>query len=301
MSRPAEPYCNYFPLDCNYYDNRDVRILRASLGSKFELVLLRLWCMIYSGKGYYVQFGPDDCALLAERMGEEFSAAYIGEVVSGCCARGIFDSAVFAAFGVLTGKGVQKRYLKIKARKDNVPVIKQYWVLDDLDYKETDNAKLKLQFFNVNADKIAVNVTEIKDNDAKTPTKGKESKGKKSKGNRTADIGDGIKAFKDFASNDERLYKSLVDFYDYRKKSGKPMTDIACARLCSALSKLADDANVQDRTGYMQASLDCSILHNWTGVFAPKDFADRPVNHMLPGSVDRPHIVRPGDDITEFL
>lgn len=180
MARPEKAGCQYFPLDCNFYNDRKVRLLRAEFGAKAEAVLIRLWCAIYQDAGWYARIDEDEIALMAESMGKGFTAGYIREVILGACRRGIFDDAVFAKHRVLTSEGVQKQYLTIKAKKKIIPVIREYWVLNEAFFKgENEQLLLKLQFFSVLAEKTAVNAEETPVDPEKT--KQKESKGKESK------------------------------------------------------------------------------------------------------------------------
>ena len=186
MARPEKTGCQYFPLDCNFYNDRKVRLLRAEFGAKAEAVLIRRWCAIYQEAGWYARIDEDEIALMAESMGKGFTAGYIREVILGACRRGIFDEAVFAAHRVLTSEGVQKQYLAIKAKKKIIPVIREYWVLKESFFKgENEQLLLKLQFFSISAEKTAVN-------SGKTPvvtaqTQQKESKGKESESTSAAE------------------------------------------------------------------------------------------------------------------
>ena len=179
MARPEKTGCQYFPLDCNFFNDRKVRLLRAEFGARAEAVLIRLWCAIYQEAGWYARIDDDEIALMAESMGKGFTAGYIREVILGACRRGIFDEAVFAAHRVLTSEGVQKQYLAIKAKKKIIPVIREYWVLKEAFFKgENEQLLLKLQFFSISAEKTAVNSE--KTHVVSAQTKQKESKEKES-------------------------------------------------------------------------------------------------------------------------
>lgn len=176
MARPATNGCLYFPLDCNFYEDRNVRLLRSQFGTKSEAVLIRLWCLCYSN-GYYCQMEEDDIALLAESMGSGFSANYIRDVIEESCRRGIFDKTIFAQFRVLTSKGIQTRYLSIRHSKKIIPAIKEYWVLDEAYLKgENEALLLKLQFFSILTGKTEVLAVKTPDLAGTTGTKEKEKK-----------------------------------------------------------------------------------------------------------------------------
>ena len=59
---------------------------------------------------------------------------------------------------------------------------------------------------------------------------------------------------------------------------------------------------MRDRSGYMAAVLEQSILRGWEGLFALKDdFTDRAPAMQPVNGQDRPREISPDDDITDFL
>lgn len=177
MARPATNGCQYFPLDCNFFNDRDVRIVRSKFGAKSEIVLIRLWCMIYGGEGWYIHLDDDEIALMAESMGAGFSADYIKDVVWELCRRGLFDKDIFASFRVLTGEGVQKQYLSIRSKKKIIPIISEYWVVPKAFFEgENEPLLLKLHFFSVSAEKTAVIPGETPVSPEETPQKKEKEK-----------------------------------------------------------------------------------------------------------------------------
>lgn len=309
MARPEQNGCQYFPLDCNFFEDRKVRLLRSEFGAKAESVLIRLWCMIYADKGWYACIDDDEIALLSESMGPGFGADYIREVILGSCKRGIFDDTVFTQFGVLTSASVQKRYLAIKTKKKSIPVISEYWLLDETFFQgENEPLLLKLHFFNVNAEKTAVITEETPVNTELTPqSKEKKSKRKKSKNNAAKAAAPAAKMedeceniFHAFAGDDVALLNDLLAFHQSRAETKKPMTTLACSRLCSRLDDLTTQAHVHNRSGYMRAMLDKAILNGWQGVFAVDDFRDSAPVHS-DGGADRPRMITADTDINDLL
>lgn len=71
-------------------------------------------------------------------------------------------------------------------------------------------------------------------------------------------------AFEDYTSNPV-LLESLNSFYEYRKKSKKPMTDAAIKLLLKKLNDLASDDETKAEI------LNQSILNGWQGIFPIKD------------------------------
>lgn len=115
-------------------------------------------------------------------------------------------------------------------------------------------------------------------------------------------ICDGLNVLDEFAGDDEKLHDALHAFFDNRKETKKPMTRRACVALCTTLSKMADDAKVMDRSGYMIAALDQAILNGWQGVWEPKNFVDKvPALHKQRSPAPPPRKITDDTDITQFL
>lgn len=89
---------------------------------------------------------------------------------------------------------------------------------------------------------------------------------------------------------------------EFRKSGKHPLTAKAAQLICTKLNKLADEANVQDRSGYMVAVLEQSILRGWEGLFAVKeDFVDHaPAVHPA-NTEDCPREITPDSNILDFL
>ena len=307
MARPEITGCQYFPLDCNFYEDRKVRLLRSEFGAKAETVLIRLWCMIYADSGWYAALTEDDVLLLAESMGPGFGADYIREVVQGSCKRGIFDGAVFAQFHILTSQAIQKRYLAIKCKKKTISVTKEYWLLDKTFFEgENEQLLLKLRFFSASGERTAV-ITEETPVNAEVTTQRKEKKTKAKQTKKTADktavsVGDPDTILRDFAGADTQLRGMLMDFKADRAERGEKITSRSCVLLCNRLTKLTDEAQVMDRSGYMCALLRTAIERKWKTVFTADLFKDRaPIHRPTAQGADRPRVVDADTDPMDLL
>lgn len=100
----------------------------------------------------------------------------------------------------------------------------------------------------------------------------------------------------------ERLRQALKDFAAARAAGKHPLTVRASKLVCSTLQRLADEAGVRDRYGYMAAVLEQSILRGWEGLFPLKDdFVDKAPAQRPANTADRPREIGPDTDITDFL
>ena len=101
---------------------------------------------------------------------------------------------------------------------------------------------------------------------------------------------------------DDRLTAALLSFAESRAAGKHPLTANAAKLACNKLIQLADEAGVRDRSGYMAAVLEQSILRGWEGLFALKDdFTDRAPAVQPVNGQDCPREISPDDDITDFL
>ena len=58
-----------------------------------------------------------------------------------------FDERVYNVFGVLTSSGIQRRYIRMFNSRPDIPMIKEYWLLDVNDKKDVPKGALdKLTF-----------------------------------------------------------------------------------------------------------------------------------------------------------
>lgn len=135
MARPAKDGLEYWPIDCGFFRDRKIKLLRKEFGVTGVYLVLLMLNKIYEGNGYYIIWDDDECALVSDECNIEDQV--VNEVVKGCLRRSIFDNGVFQVFGVLTSRGIQKRYLNaIGHNRTQVTFIEEYFLLDRSDEKE---------------------------------------------------------------------------------------------------------------------------------------------------------------------
>ena len=133
----------------------------------------------YGTDGYFYKWGFADGASTARRMGGGIGSGTITEVVSYCLQIGLYSQRVFDRWGVLTSKGIQKRYYVAANARRGLRVATEYWLLSD----EEAPGLLKCT---LNAESASDNSIITPDNSIITPDnsiidakrKGKEIKGK---------------------------------------------------------------------------------------------------------------------------
>jgi hypothetical protein len=112
MGRNIKEGLSYFPLDIDFFEDEKVQFLSARFGVKGDGILIRLLCKIYR-QGYSIEFNEDVALLFARSVGDINLHGLVKDVVNELLKRGFFDEGIFKRFGLLTSKGIQKRYVKI--------------------------------------------------------------------------------------------------------------------------------------------------------------------------------------------
>ncbi len=121
MARPSNEGLDYFPLDVDYFESMKIMRVSDQFGSDGELAALKLTCWIYR-TGYAIEW--DDVAerIFARRV--MFNPELpIHEIVESLLDVGYFDRGVFQRTGMLTSRGIQKRWAaaqKLSKRPCNI-------------------------------------------------------------------------------------------------------------------------------------------------------------------------------------
>lgn len=171
MARPVKVGLDYFPLDC-VLDNK-IELIEAEFGLVGFAIIIKLYQKIYGEQGYYCEFSSEVALLFARKNG--VGGNVVSEVIESSLKRGIFDKDLFRKYGVLTSKGVQKRYFEaiIKNRRKQIEVKEEYLLIKLTHFSE-----------NVYDNSINVNINSINTCD-NTQRKEKESKENKNKLNKS--------------------------------------------------------------------------------------------------------------------
>lgn len=185
MARPQKSGVDYFPMDTDFFGDKKIKLLKAEFGARGLMIVLSTFCRVYSTNGYYASFDKDDALLIAEELGDGITPELVREVVQGSVKRSLFDEGVFNQFGVLTSPGIQRRYIRAVATRDDIPIFEEYWLLNIDDKNDVPKAVCnKVTFKSVNSKKIPVNSKKTPVNSKDMPqSKVKERKGKESKVN----------------------------------------------------------------------------------------------------------------------
>lgn len=128
MARQFKEGLDYFELDCVLDDN--MRLLQAEFGLKGFAIVVKLWQKIYSGRGYYCEWNKDIALLFMSDNGLNGEANFIEEVIQCCFKRDILSREMFEKYGILTSRGIQKRYLNAVSRRENIVLKNEYLLVE---------------------------------------------------------------------------------------------------------------------------------------------------------------------------
>ena len=150
MARPIKDGVDYFPMDTGFFSDDKVRLLRAEFGAKGMYILNYILCDIYYQNGYFMKWDKNRCFLVSDGAGCGCNPEFLQEFITGCLRCSFFDERVFNVFRILTSAGIQRRYLRMLKNRDEIVIIKEYWLLDSSSKKDVPGGVLnKLTFKNL--------------------------------------------------------------------------------------------------------------------------------------------------------
>lgn len=180
MARPLKDGVDYWNKDTDFYRDTKIRLLRKEFGSKGMYLLDYLFCDIYGGEGYYLATDDDKLLLMSDDVGCGCEIGFIKQFLSGCCRRSLFDERLFSVFGVLTSAAIQRRYIRMMDRRDEIRIVSEFFLLDVNSKKDVPEKALnKIVLIPINEGNNSVNEGNNPVNVIQKPLK--ESKVKESK------------------------------------------------------------------------------------------------------------------------
>lgn len=133
MSGKAKDNLLFFSLDCDFFDNKDIRLIKSNFGSDGIVLYLYLLTQLYGDKGYYLVFDDDYIDLTADKL--NIKRGKIVQVVHFLVKKSLFNDILFNCDRVLSSHNIQIRYQeavkgKARKRKDKcIYVSDKYWLL----------------------------------------------------------------------------------------------------------------------------------------------------------------------------
>lgn len=128
MARPFKEGLEYFPLDTQI--DSKFELFEAEHGLIGFAFIIKLFQKIYNS-GYYCEWSEDEQLLFAKKINVDINQVNV--YINSALKRNIFNKEMFERYGILTSKGIQKRYFTVsKRRKELKSIIIDKYILIDL-------------------------------------------------------------------------------------------------------------------------------------------------------------------------
>ena len=131
MARPKKAGLDYFSFDVDLTQNMKIRKIMYQYGHGSIAILIEILCRIYAEEGYFILCNDDAIEVIA--IGISCTTETVVNVVNKAINVGFFDSEMFQEHGILTSKGIQKRYIRGGSRRSKVEIIEDYLLLSEND------------------------------------------------------------------------------------------------------------------------------------------------------------------------
>lgn len=128
MARPEKQGIDYYSMDTGFYNDFKVRRIQNDCGPLTGSVLTCLLGAIYAN-GYHLKWEKDLPSLIAVNIGTRKEGA-VSEIINKAAQVDFFDQEKFQVMGVLTSKGIQKRYLEATVRRKTIYLDKNIWLIE---------------------------------------------------------------------------------------------------------------------------------------------------------------------------
>ena len=159
MTRPRKDGLEYFSLDVDIDQDDKIAFIEAKYGLAGFAIVVKLLARIYKNDGYYYQWSEKEKFLFARSINAE--TELITNVINECFDEGFFNKKLSTEYGILTSRGIQKRFIQACSRRKNIAMFQEYFLADEF------IKKYKI----VNVALIPLNVTLIPIEQEKIPVK----------------------------------------------------------------------------------------------------------------------------------
>lgn len=217
MARQKKQGIDYFSLDCDFFSDRKIKILKSRYGADGITIYIYLLCEIYRN-GYYIIVDDDFYYIVSDDL--NMNSDKVKQVLTFLLERSMFDKQLFQSDAVLTSTGIQKRFqLAVKTRAKKNPVkVDRFWLLK----KEETEPFIKVTHFEDYSENNTDNSKKNNDNSREESLK--ESKVKESK----------------YYYSDPDLNREFLLYIDMRNHTGPTLSDEQINALKEELDALAE-------------------------------------------------------------
>ena len=111
MARPRKTGLDYFPFDCDFFEDRKMIAISGEFGINGEIVAVKLLCEIFRN-GYFIEWDE----LLKFKLAHicpGVSPEIIEQIVRRLVSWGFFDQGLYESTQILTSVDIQERYFNV--------------------------------------------------------------------------------------------------------------------------------------------------------------------------------------------
>jgi hypothetical protein len=267
MARPINESLEYFPLDVDFFDQPKLLLVEEDHGMAGGYIAIRLYCWIYS-QGYYIKWESGMDAVFAKRIGHQVTSEIVKTVLNSMLHRGMLSRERFEQFGILTSRGIQKRWRGIvqhaKRKAEIDPRFNLLTTDSSIENEGIDSITPIISAEETNP--IPEETNPIPEES--TQSKVKESKVKKSKEKDDTKVSFSATDF-DLSFFSDSVKNLWIDFFDQRQdRVGKPgsktkkITERAAKII---LNRLKNEGEV-----FAKSMLERAIVGGWDDVYELK-------------------------------
>lgn len=156
MARPTKQGIEYFPIDSDFDPKIEMYLLEKEALGLASLIVV--WQLIYGDEGYFCRNGEDLSLLIKKRVSADINS--INECINAMLRRQIFSQELHKKYGILTSRGVQKRFFEAAKRKKEVRVVDEFLLISVNDYINIVNVDINEVIECNNATKVKEEVKE---------------------------------------------------------------------------------------------------------------------------------------------
>lgn len=154
MARPNKEGLDYFSLDVDITGDDKIKLIKAKHGLIGFAIVILLLTKIYKD-GYYYQWSEDEQYLFADDARVDVNTVIT--IVNDCINKGFFNQKLYNKYGILTSRGIQKRFLQGCARRKKLVLIREYFIADDHLEVVFESKKVVVTFKSINVSNNPVN------------------------------------------------------------------------------------------------------------------------------------------------
>lgn len=131
MGRKQKRGIDYAGWSVNIFDG-DAKIdkLLEAQGWQGFSIYFYLCQMAYKFDGYFYKWSYDDSTTTARRMGGGIRSETVKATVNTCFRVGLFHKGLFEKYGILTSRGIQRKYYTVVQSRRVRTVNADFWLLD---------------------------------------------------------------------------------------------------------------------------------------------------------------------------